>query len=184
MIKIVSLSFLMWIGFSVHAAEFKISSTEPVVVSAPAGWELAKAKAPGSVRFETYRVSPPDGRNATCLISLLGKDKDQFTDPEFLKMLLKMDSKPYLGSDKELSDINIKELKITGGMAFYANFVDPALVNKPAKKGDYKTATPIILTIGSKYLLKVTILCDQIDSPDYRDAIKIVESIKEKSPEA
>ncbi|HTD87603.1 MAG TPA: hypothetical protein VK850_13580 [Candidatus Binatia bacterium] len=185
MIRVGCLLFLLLIScVAGAAAEFKISSTEPVVVSAPAKWELTKAKPPRPAPFETWRLSPPDGRNAACLISLLGKDREQFTDPEFLKMLLKMDSQPYVSAEKELSNINIKDLKVAGGLAVYVNFVDPDLAGKPVKKGDYKTATPIIVTIGSKYLVKITILCDELNGLDYREAMKIVESIKEKIPEA
>ena len=53
-------------------------------------------------------------------------------------------------------------------------------MGKPVQKGSYKTATPIIVGVGSKYLIKVTVLCDDINGADYRDAIKIVESIRIK----
>jgi hypothetical protein len=62
-------------------------------------------------------------------------------------------------------------------LGFYANFVDPDLVGKPVKEREYKTATPIILSLGTRYLIKITVLCDEIDGADYRDAIKIVESM-------
>jgi hypothetical protein len=111
------------------------------------------------------------------LISIYDKDKQKFTDPQFLKTMLRGDSRPYANSPDDLSKIELKEVKINGGLGFYANFVDPDLVGKPVKEGSYKTATPMILSLGSKYLVKVTVLCDEIDGADYRDVIKIVESI-------
>ena len=81
----------------------------------------------------------------------------------------------------DLSKVELKEVKLNGGLGYYANFVDPELLGKPAKEGSYKTATPIILSLGSSYLIKVTVLCDQINGADYRDAIKLVESIKIKT---
>src|SRR4030095_6369626 len=97
------------------------------------------------------------------------------------KKLLRGDCRLYLGSPNELSKVEVKELKLDGGVAFYANFVDPDLVGKPVVRGSYKTATPMIVSLSSKYLIKITILCDEIDGSDYRDIIAIVKSIKVKN---
>jgi hypothetical protein len=115
------------------------------------------------------------------LISILGKNKQEFSDGEFLKRILRGDSQPYVRSSDELSQVELKEIKINGGLGYYTNFVDPDLVGKPVKEGSYKTATPIILSLGSKYLIKVTILCDQINGSDYQDAMTIVGSIRTKT---
>ena len=97
-----------------------------------------------------------------------------------VKKILRGDSRPYVTSPDDLPKLELKEVKINGGLGFYANFVDPDLVGKPVEKGNYKTATPVILSLGSKYLIKVTVLCDEINGADYRDALKIVESIRVK----
>ena len=163
------------------ADEMRVGSKEPVVVDAPSLWESTKDKPPSdSFPFETHRLVPPSNRNAQCLISIYDKDKQEFTDPQFLKKILRGDSRPYVSSPEDLPKLELKELKINGGLGFYANFVDPDLVGKPIKQGDYKTATPVILSLSSKYLVKVTILCDEINGADYRDAIKIIESIRIK----
>jgi hypothetical protein len=175
------LSILLVCGFGARANELRVSSKEPVVVVAPDQWKSTKDKSPSDAfPFETYRVEAPGGRNAVCLISIYDKDNPKFKEPQFLKDLLRADSRPYVGSPDELSKIEVKELKIDGGLGFYANFVDPDLVGKPAKPGDYKTASPIVLSLGSKYLMKATILCDEINGVDYREAFKIVESIRIK----
>ena len=163
------------------ADEMRVGSKEPVVVDAPSLWKSTKDKPPSdSFPFETYRLVPPSNRNAQCLISIYDKDKQEFSDPQFLKKILRGDSRPYVSSPEDLPKLELKELKINGGLGFYANFVDPDLVGKPIKQGDYKTATPVILSLSSKYLVKVTILCDEINGADYRDAIKIIESIRIK----
>jgi hypothetical protein len=69
-------------------------------------------------------------------------------------------------------------------LGFYANFTDPDLVGKPVKKESYKTATPMILSIGAGYLLKVTIFCGDLTSRDYTDALEMVKSIKVAKPSA
>lgn len=179
--KTISLLSIFFVYGFANADELRISSKDPIIVVAPAQWKSTKAKPPGDTfPFETYQVTPPAGRNAVCLISILDKDKQAFTDPQLLKKILREDSRPYVNSPNDLSKLEFKEVKIDGGLGFCANFVDPDLVGKPVKEGSYKTATPIILSLGSKYLIKVTILCDEINGADYRDAIKIVESIKAK----
>lgn len=165
-----------------NAGELHVSSVEPVFVTAPAQWELGKDRAPaGSFPFETYHIAAPADRNALCLISIYAKDKPEFADPQFLKKLLRQDSRPYFSSPADESRMEIKELKIKGGLGFYANFTDPDLAGKPVQKGAYKTATPVILSLGSKYLVKVTVLCDDLGGTDYRDAVSIVQSIRIKT---
>lgn len=170
------LSIVFFAGL-VNGAELSVSSTVPLIVVAPDQWKASKVPA---VPFETYRIELPNDQNAVCLISVFDKDKKEFADPEFLKKLLRGDSRPYVGSPAELSKIEVKELKLDGGLGFYANFVDPDLVGKPVVKGKYKTATPIIMSVSSKYLVKITLLCDEIDGSVYRDAMTVVKSVKAK----
>ena len=177
--KITSLLFVVLLYGFAHAGELAVSTKEPVIVTAPDQWQSSKDKSPSSsFPFETYQVVPSTNRNAVCLISILAKDKQEFADPQLLKKLAWADSRPYVSSADELAKIELKEVKISGGLGFYANFVDPDLVGKPVQSGSYKTATPIILSLGSKYLIKVTVLCDEIDGVDYRDLMKIVESMR------
>jgi hypothetical protein len=179
--RTISLVAILLASVFVNADELHVSSAEPVFVVAPAQWELGKDRAPaGSFPFETYHIAAPSGRNAMCLITIFAKDKPEFTDAQFLKKLLRGDSRPYVSSPDDSAKMEIKELKIKEGLGFYANFVDPDLVGKPVEKGNYKTATPIILSLGSKYLVKVTVLCDDLSGTDYQDAITIVQSIKIK----
>lgn len=164
-----------------RAEELRVSAKEPLVVVAPAQWKAVADRAPGGAfPFETYRVTPPAGHNAVCLISVFDKDHAEFADPKFLQKLLRGDSRPYVNSPADLAKLEFKELTIQGGRGFYKNFVDPDLVGKPVKAGSYKTATPVLLGLGTKYLLKATILCDEIDGADYREMVKVVESIRIK----
>ena len=177
-ITIALLSILMVSAFA-RAGELRVSATEPIFVVAPDFWQSAKDRPPvGSFPFETYRLVPPLERNAQCLVSIFDKNRPEFADAQFLKKLLRGDFLPYVNSPDDLSKIEIKEMKIKGGLAYYANFVDPDLVGKPVEKGGFKTATPVILSLRTNYLIKVTIFCDQINGPDYQDSTKILESIK------
>jgi hypothetical protein len=169
----------------VLAAELKISTAEPLVVSTPRGWQGAVGTAPtAGFPFATCRIEAQGERNAVCMISILDKNRAAFKNPELLKRILRGDSRPYLNSAEEASEMVIQELTIREGLGFYANFVDPDLVGKPTKKGSYKTATPLILSIGTDYLIKATIFCDDLKSPDYTEAVQIVTSIRVVKPDA
>lgn len=174
------LSTLLVSAFA-QAGELHVSATEPIFVVAPDNWQSAKDRPPvSSFPFETYRVTPPSERNAQCLVSIFDKNRPEFVDAQLLKKLLRGDCLPYVNSPDDLSKVEIKEMKIKGGLAYYANFVDPDLVGKPVQKGSFKTATPVILSLGTNYLIKVTIFCDQLNGVDYQDSMKVVESIKAK----
>jgi len=167
-----------------YGGELRVSSKEPVVVVAPDSWKSTKDLQPSAgFPFETFRVEPATNRNVVCLVSIYDKDKPQFADAEFLKKLVRADSLPYVNSPDGLSKVDVKELKMDGGLGFYANFVDPDLVGKPVVKGSYKTATPIIISVSSKYLIKVSLLCDEIDGADYREAIGVIKTLKIKKTE-
>ncbi len=179
--RTITLAAILLVSVFSYADELHVSSAEPVYVVAPAQWALDRYRGPmSSFPFETYRIMATGNRNATCLISIYAKDKPQLVDSEFMKRVLRGDSGPYLNSPADAANMEIKELRIKDGQAFYANFTDPDLVGKPVEKGNYKTATPVILSLGSKYLIKVTVLCDDLGGADYQDAIKIVESIRIK----
>lgn len=161
-----------------HAGELTVSSKESIVVTAPDGWTAGVDAAPTrSFPFETYHVQPPAGRNANCLVTLYDKDKLLYADPAYLKKWLQRECLPYVKSPADLPKVETKELKISGSRAFYANFVDPDLVGKPVTKGEYKTATPIIISLDDRYLIKISIFCDDLNGADYQDAVKIAQSI-------
>lgn len=177
--KTIALLMFSLTSFSLQAAELRISSKEPLVVVAPEKWTSMPEKGKDAkFPFETYRIMPPSDRNAILLISVLDKDKHVFGESKFLQKLLRGDCTTYVNSPHELQAVEIKELKLKSGIGFYANFVDPSMVGKPVRPGSYKVATPIILSLESKYLIKITLLCDEINSIDYRELMKIVHSIK------
>ncbi len=165
------------------AGELKISKVDRVVVVTPEGWnEAAGALAGRPLPFPTVRIAANGDRNAVCLVSILGKNHDEFRNPDVLKQILRGDSRPYLNPGDGLAKVEAKTLPIQAGLGFYANFTDPDLAGKPVHKGSYKTATPIILSIGSDYLIKATILCDDLQGRDYSEALEIVKSIQLEKP--
>lgn len=177
--KLTTSLLLCFVYAFARAEDLRVSSKEPIIVTAPDQWTVKVPRA-GSSLFETCRIDPATNRNAVCLVSILSKDSTTSPDAEFLKKILRGDCRPYVNSPDDLPKVELKPLKLKDGLGFYANFVDPDLVGKPVQKGSYKTATPVVLSLGSKYLIKVTILCDELNGDDYRDALKIIESIRIK----
>src|SRR6266567_6249401 len=117
------LTILMAAVFA-RAGELHVAASEPVFVVAPDLWQSAKDRTPdASFPFDTYRLVPPSGRNAECLVSIFDKNRPEFADALFLKKLLRADCLPYVNSPADLSKVEIKEMKIKGGLAYYANFV-------------------------------------------------------------
>jgi hypothetical protein len=168
-----------------RAGELHLSAVEPIYVVAPETWQASKAVSPTTAfRYQTYQIMPPTNHNAAILVSIIGNGKTEvkaeFADREFLKKVLRGVCAPYVASPNDAAKIPIKELSVKGGLEVYADFVDPDLVGKAVQAGNYKVSTPIILSLGSKYLITATIMSDEIGGDDYREAFKIVESIKVK----
>src|SRR6266487_4617783 len=108
--KITSLLLIAFVCGFARAGDLAVSAKEPVIVLAPDQWKSTRDKSPSSsFPFETYRAAPPTNRNAVCLISIFDKDKQEFADPQFLKKILRADSRPYVGSPDELSKLEPKE---------------------------------------------------------------------------
>lgn len=163
---------------SVSGSEVRLSQNETLVVSVPAGWRSAPSRSASvGFPFDTISFRPTDERNLSVLISILAKDKQEFLDQELLKTILRGDCRSYVTSPTEMAQIEVQALSITGGIGFYVTFTDPDLVGKPPKKGDFKTATPVIFAIGSRYLLKATILADDPAGSDFADAMAIISSV-------
>jgi hypothetical protein len=132
--------------------------------------------------FETARFIPDNDRNAICLISPLARNRPDFANREFLELVLRNDSRPYWEPGQQAADIEVKEVQIPGGIVVLANFTDQSLVGKPPVQGDYKTATSVLISLGTSHLIKATILCDDLADLDYAEALEIVKSIRVIKP--
>jgi hypothetical protein len=127
----------------------------------------------------TVRYSPADGRNASVLITYLPRAMTKINDLASLKTFFGMLSIPYLQSPD--TPVLPTELTLPHGLALYATFVDPDLVGKPAKKDDYKTATPVAVLVNGSGILHITIYTDSVDTAEFAEAMKIVQSVAPSS---
>jgi hypothetical protein len=153
---------------------------EPIVFNIPENWKLAKGKIPKTPKALAYMLSSPAARNAQCSISIENSEMNSADTEKLLKKLLSDDCKPYLSPPDSLSKLEFKEIKLKEGLGLYMNFIDPDMIGKHVKIGSYKTVTPIVLSMGSKYLVRATIFCDDISGEDYMKIMKMIETMSLK----
>lgn len=173
--------FLLCLISTLSGADVSLTPNEPIVVSNSVNWIQTSVR-PGTTTFpfKTIRLEAPGEVNASVLISIMDKDRPEFLDKNLLQRILIGESRPYISSQEQFDEIEIKTITIANGVGFYTSFIDPDLVGAPPKKGNYKTVTPMIISIGSKYLLKATLFCDDLDGNGFKEAFAIASSIKIK----
>jgi hypothetical protein len=160
------------------AQQLRLNETDALTILIPKSWHAEATKPQhAGFAFLTFVFRPNGDRNAECLISVYSKDDPRAQDMAFIRKLLTADSAPWIETvvNKEMSPISV--LLFAHGKGAYASFVDEKRVGMPVKKGDYKIATTFILTIDKQYLTKVTVLCDDLASPDYKEALAMVKTL-------
>lgn len=125
-------------------------------------------------------LSSPSARNAKCSISVEYSEMNPADSDKSLKKFLSDDCKPYLSTPESLYKVEFKDIKLKEGLGLYINFIDPDMIGKPVKIGSYKTVTPLILSMGLKYLVRATIFCDDINGEDCRQMMKMIETMSLK----
>jgi len=145
-------------------------------ITPAAGWIREDSLVPGQEEppFPTLRYVPKDGRNAAIVLMLLPNNMPGFTITSVVtlarfNLLL---AQPYLPSADDTPPFT--ELEIPGGLAVCITNEDPALIGKPVPPGEYRIATSASVLLDRKYLIHCTIFYDEKDSPELRQALKIL----------
>lgn len=141
------------------------------------GWVLVKNAKPALL--PTWQYAPSDGRNATVLISVLPAGRLGVSNAATLREFNYKACKPYLPTPD--AQVNPREMTLTSGLGLYVSFEDPSLAGQPPKKGDYKVATTASLYLGQDVLIHATILCDNVGTADFKQALDILKSVTVKS---
>ena len=153
---------------------------EPIIFNIPENWKSAKGRIPEIPWAQAYILNSPAARNAKCSISIEYSEMNSAETDKSLKKFLSDDCKPYLSTPNSLSQIEFNEIKLKEGSGLYMNFIDPDMIGKPVKIGDYKTVTPLVSSMGSKYLVRATMFCDDINGEDYRQIMKMFKTMSLK----
>jgi hypothetical protein len=142
------------------------------------GWIQKEARPPAGLptTLPTIAYEPADGRNASVLLTLFPNDVSKVSDPASLKKFHQLVAAPMAAG--QTTAPKGTEFKLANGYGVYASFEDPDLVGKPPQKGNYKFATPVCAAVGESFTLFATILTDSTNSPDFKDALQIVQSAK------
>lgn len=157
----------------------RIFDGERILMTVSEEWKSVPPKPPmRNFPYQTAAFAPVDDGNALFLITLLNNDLKEVPDIAALRELLKVASVPYVKTPEELERARINRIPVQGGVALYSSFIDPDLVGKPVKKEDYKTATPVIISLRGQFLIQATILCDDLDGDHFKQAFEMLRNTR------
>lgn len=159
----------------------KLAGEDPLVVDAPDGWTVHELTIPG-VPIKSSLIGPPitDYVSGKVMISVIGRNKGNYSKAETLKDMLRRSIAPYLAAPGDEEKFPIKTLKIQGGLGFYANCKNPDPLEELVNKNFPKSSTPVYISIGEAYLISASIHCDDLQAKDYQQALQLLSSIRVK----
>lgn len=174
-------------GGSTHASAavqiLQLRGSDALSISVPPKWAMGAVESPTrQFPFITFPFHPTDGRSAGCLLTVFARYKTGGIKPELLHDLLVGDSKPWIDTTADKRMTEIHQLNFAHGHGVYASFIDASLVGKPPKPHDYKIAVSFILCVQGatgEYLLKISVLCDDLASSEYREAEAMIKTLAE-----
>ncbi|MGC4071413.1 MAG: hypothetical protein QM760_02620 [Nibricoccus sp.] len=116
------------------------------------------------------------------MITVLGRGDGRISDVDALKKVHLQSCRMYLPSP----DAKVEQtlFKVPEGIGFRSTFVDPDLVGKPSKPGDYKVVTPALIRMDNGVIVHVTLFTDDVSGPTFQEALQMVESVKLPPPPA
>jgi len=146
------------------------------IVSLAPGWQRVEVDAPpGSLGLPTFRYIPDDHRNASLLITILGRGDGKVADRAALREFHLFLCRPYLTSPNEKP--HQIDFNFPNGIGVYTSFEDPSLIGKPDRTGDYKVATPIALLLQNQIVIQATIFTDEKSGPTFDEALNTLKTI-------
>jgi hypothetical protein len=155
-----------------------LAGGKAVIFNLPAGWEIVPGEAPPELANlgKTIKLSPKNGANAECDITLLLTPDSRFADHAVLKDLLISSSDSLVGDSLE-GKVNAVEFKTPHGFGYLATFTDKNLVGKPSEKGNYKAVTLVMIYLPEQIAITATILCDDVAGPDFATLQALLRSL-------
>ncbi len=148
-----------------------------VDITPPDGWRGESTSA-GSLPTMRYRA---DGHSAEIIVTVLPAAVGDVQDAETLQNFHKAVCAPFLSEGNVQYSPHAVPGK--GVIGWYATFEDPSRVGKPAKAGDYKVATSVLVWVPKEHVVHATILTDKVDSPDIVAGLKMAASAHLAQPE-
>jgi len=161
---------------------FDLGGGKTVVFTLPAGWEIGPVEgAPDlAVLGKSIKLVPKNGANAECDITMMLTPDDRFADHEVLKSVVLTAADQLVGDSLE-GRANPREFKTPHAFGYAATFTDKNLVGKAPERGNYKTATTVVLYLPEQIAVSATLLCDDINGPDYAAMVAMLRSLSARS---
>jgi hypothetical protein len=155
----------VWLTLSLIAA-LPLSAETKV----PTGWKGV----PDDHRspFPTEHYVPTDSRNASVLISVMGKGDGRITNAAALSALYDQVTQTYQSGQK--TPPMRHTLTLPDAIGYYSTFEDPDLVGKPPIRDNYKFTTPILLRFSNGVLVSATIFADEAAGPTFEQQLSLV----------
>jgi hypothetical protein len=149
-----------------------------VVFNLPPTWEIIPSDVPPELAAlgKTVQLSPKNGANAVCSITLFVPPDNRFSEHEALKDALMTSGERYAADTLE-GKVSPQEFKTPHGFGYSATFTDKSLVGKPSERGNYKVAATIVLYLPEQIVVTATILCDDATGPEYAEMITLLRSL-------
>jgi hypothetical protein len=157
------------------ATASKARNNSEIIDLAP-GWQRVELDAPpGSLSLPTVKYAPNDHRNASLLITILGRGNNRVKDRESLNEFERYLCQRYLS--KPTDPFEAKDFTTPNAIGTYASFEDPALKGKPEHTGDYKFATVAALLLNNQIVVFATIYTDEDSGRTFDEALSMLKSV-------
>lgn len=155
---------------------------DAVDITPVAGWELADSRElrMPPIPFPTLYYVPKDGRNAKVLLTLIPNEIAKVSDLASLKKFHRILSRLYLPTPD--TEMTVIDRKLPQASLVYASFVDPKLIGKPAREGDFKVATSAAVLVNGGVMIHATLLTDTSEGSDFFEGLKIIQSAAPHKP--
>lgn len=149
-----------------------------IIVTLPAGWTVVREDPDNPLDLS---LKAPPGVNATARLTF------GFPEEGKLETAAEVRARAIeIGGDEADASVEkrtvLQTFKLRSGYGYYSSYTDPKLVGKKPVSGDYKTITVGMFRPASGIIAIVSILCDDLAGPEFKQLQQVVETLELLGP--
>ena len=149
-----------------------------IIVTLPAGWTVVREDPDNPLDLS---LKAPPGVNATARLTF------GFPEEGKLETAAEVRARAIeIGGDEADASVEkrtvLQTFKLRSGYGYYSSYTDPKLVGKKPVSGDYKTITVGMFRPASGIIAIVSILCDDLADPEFKQLQQVVETLELLGP--
>jgi hypothetical protein len=149
-----------------------------IIVTLPAGWTVVREDPDNPLDLS---LKAPPGVNATARLTF------GFPEEGKLETAAEVRARAIeIGGDEADASVEkrtvLQTFKLRSGYGYYSSYTDPKLVGKKPVPGDYKTITVGMFRPASGIIAIVSILCDDLAGPEFKQLQQVVETLELLGP--